>query len=199
MLVLSSPSGAGKTTISHELLALEPELELSISLTTRLQRESEKDGQDYHFIDSEEFARLAGNDELLEHALVFGNHYGTPKEPVESALRCGKDVLFDIDWQGTQQLLQFSRGDLATVFILPPSLKALEERLKKRAQDSLDVVTYRMSKAQQEISHWAEYEYVIINHDIKESVRQIQEILHAERLRKRRQPGLVDFIKTLHA
>jgi guanylate kinase len=198
MLILSSPSGAGKTSIAHHLLNLEPELELSVSATTRPKRESEESGRDYHFITSQDFDHLVAHGEFLEHAFVFDHHYGTLRQPVEQALNQGCDVLFDIDWQGTQQLAQVAPADLVTIFILPPSLKELEERLKTRAQDPPSVVAYRMSKAHEEISHWAEYDYVIINQDLQTSVQEIQKILHVERMKKRRQTNLVDFVKTLH-
>jgi len=198
MLILSSPSGAGKTSIAHRLLDLEPELELSVSATTRPKRDSEKSGRDYHFITSQDFDHLVEHGEFLEHAFVFDHHYGTLRQPVEQVLNQSRDVLFDIDWQGTQQLAQVAPADLVTIFILPPSLKELEERLKTRAQDPPSVVAYRMSKAHEEISHWAEYDYVVINQDLETSVQEIQKILHVERMKKRRQTNLVDFVKTLH-
>ena len=197
MLVLSSPSGAGKTTISRKLLGRDGNLSMSISVTTRPRRPGEVDGQDYHFIDATEFDRLVGANALLEHAKVFGNYYGTPRAAVESALAEGRDVLFDIDWQGTQQLAEKAREDLVSVFILPPSTRELERRLKERAQDSADEVARRMAKAADEMSHWAEYDYIIVNHDIDSSTRRVQAILQAERLRRERQVGLAEFVKTL--
>jgi guanylate kinase len=197
MLVLSSPSGAGKTTISRKLLERDGNLSMSISVTTRPRRPGEVDGNDYHFIDAAEFDRLVGADALLEHAKVFGNYYGTPRAAVESALAAGRDVLFDIDWQGTQQLAEKAREDLVSVFILPPSTRELERRLKSRAQDSAAEVTRRMAKAADEMSHWAEYDYIIVNHDIESSVRRVQAILQAERLRRERQVGLSEFVKAL--
>ena len=197
MLVLSSPSGAGKTTISRKLLEIDGNLSMSISVTTRPRRPGEVDGNDYHFLDAAEFDRLVGADALLEHAKVFGNYYGTPRAAVESALAAGRDVLFDIDWQGTQQLAEKAREDLVSVFILPPSTRELERRLKSRAQDSAAEVTRRMAKAADEMSHWAEYDYIIVNHDIESSVRRVQAILQAERLRRERQVGLSDFVKAL--
>jgi guanylate kinase len=197
MLVLSSPSGAGKTTISRKLLGRDGNLSMSISVTTRPRRPGEVDGQDYHFIAATEFDRLVGASALLEHAKVFGNYYGTPREAVESALSEGRDVLFDIDWQGTQQLAEKAREDLVSVFILPPSTRELERRLKERAQDSADEVSRRMAKAADEMSHWAEYDYIIVNHDIDSSTRRVQAILQAERLRRERQVGLAEFVKAL--
>ncbi len=197
MLVLSSPSGAGKTTISRKLLERDGNLSMSISVTTRPRRPGEVDGNDYHFIDAAEFDRLVGADALLEHAKVFGNYYGTPRAAVESALAEGRDVLFDIDWQGTQQLAEKVREDLVSVFILPPSTRELERRLKSRAQDSVAEVGRRMAKAADEMSHWAEYDYIIVNHDIESSVRRVQAILQAERLRRERQVGLSEFVKAL--
>ena len=197
MLVLSSPSGAGKTTISRKLLERDGNLSMSISVTTRPRRPGEVDGKDYHFIDAAEFARLVGAGALLEHAKVFGNYYGTPRAAVESALAEGRDVLFDIDWQGTQQLAETAREDLVSVFILPPSTRELERRLKARAQDSAAEVTRRMAKAADEMSHWAEYDYIIVNHDIESSTRRVQAILQAERLRRERQVGLSEFVKAL--
>jgi len=197
MLVLSSPSGAGKTTISRKLLERDGNLEMSVSVTTRPRRPGEVDGQDYHFIDAAKFDRLVGAGALLEHAKVFGNYYGTPRAAVESALAEGRDVLFDIDWQGTQQLAEKAREDLVSVFILPPSTRELERRLKARAQDSAAEVSRRMAKAADEMSHWAEYDYIIVNHDIESSTRRVQAILQAERLRRERQVGLSEFVKSL--
>ena len=197
MLVLSSPSGAGKTSISRALLKREPDLSMSISVTTRPKRPGEVDGRDYHFIDGESFGLMVNRGELLEHAKVFGNYYGTPRAPVEEALGNGLDVLFDIDWQGTQQLHEAARADLVAVFILPPSTRELEKRLKTRAQDSAMVVAERMAKAADEMSHWPEYDYVVINNDFDASVTQVRSILAAERLRRERQIGLGDFVKAL--
>ncbi len=197
MLVLSSPSGAGKTTITRALLQREQQLGVSISVTTRPRRPGEIDGVHYHFIDGAEFDRLVREDKLLEHANVFGNYYGTPREPVEAMLRVGQDVVADVDWQGTQQLQQSIRNDLVSIFILPPSLDALETRLRSRAQDAPDIVAKRMSKASDEMSHWPEYDYVIVNSVLEDSVRQVAEILHAERLRRERQIGLVEFVNRL--
>jgi guanylate kinase len=186
MLVLSSPSGAGKTTLSRRLLAVEPDVEMSVSVTTRPPRPGEQDGVDYHFITMAEFQRRSGNGDLLESAEVFGNGYGTPRAPVQAAIAAGRDVLFDIDWQGTRQLRQRSGNDLASIFILPPSAKALQERLVSRAQDAPDVVAKRMAKAASEVSHWDEYDYVIVNEDLDESLATIRAILSAERLRRTR-------------
>ena len=197
MLVLSSPSGAGKTTLSRRLLAKERGIELSISVTTRPKRRGEVNGRHYHFIDAKRFEAMARNGDLLEHADVFGNRYGTPRKPVEKALRAGRDVLFDIDWQGTQQLREKMPFDLVSVFVLPPSTRELERRLKSRAQDSAAEVGRRMAKAADEMSHWAEYNYIIVNHDIETSTRRVQAILQAERLRRDRQIGLSDFVKAL--
>lgn len=197
MLVLSSPSGAGKTTISRMLLEREENLALSISVTTRPKRPGEVDGVDYHFIDPTEFNLMLNRQELLEHAKVFDHYYGTPRVPVEEALSSGRDILFDIDWQGEQQLKQAARDDLVSVFILPPSTEELARRLRQRAQDPVEVVEARMSKAPDEISHWPEYDYIVINRDIDESVARVQAILSAERSRKDRQVGLPDFVKRL--
>jgi guanylate kinase len=197
MLVLSSPSGAGKTTISRRLLALEPELTMSVSATTRQKRPGETAGVDYHFVDPTEFGLMINRGEFLEHAKVFDNYYGTPREPVETVLRTGADILFDIDWQGTQQLAQSARDDLVSIFILPPSTRDLEIRLKSRAQDSAEVVAGRMAKAADEMSHWAEYDYIVINHDVGKSVGEVRSILIAERLRRQRQVGLPEFVKGL--
>ena len=197
MLVLSSPSGAGKTTISRRLLSLEPGLTMSVSATTRAMRPGEREGIDYQFVAIEEFRAMIERQAFLEHAKVFDNYYGTPRGPVEAALRHGADVLFDIDWQGTQQLAQNARDDLVAVFILPPSTRELEQRLKARAQDSAEVVAGRMAKAADEMSHWAEYDYIIVNRNIEESVAQVRAILTAERLRRQRQVGLPEFVKGL--
>jgi guanylate kinase len=199
MLVLSSPSGAGKTTISRKLLEREADLMLSISVTTRPKRPKERDGVDYHFIDQAAFDRMVRDGELLEHATVFGNAYGTPRATVAEALEQGRDVLFDIDWQGTQQLTEKARDDLVSVFVLPPSTQELERRLRARAQDPEDVLRGRMAKAADEMSHWAEYDYVIVNSDIETSVAEVQEVLHAERLKRERQKGLRDFVEVLRA
>ena len=197
MLVLSSPSGAGKTTISRRLLAEEPGSRMAVSATTRPRRPGEVHGQDYFFEDSEDFQLMVNRDELLEHAKVFGNYYGTPRGPVEDALSDGKDVLFDIDWQGTQQLEAKMRDDLVSVFIVPPSVAELERRLKTRAQDSDEVVAQRMSKAADELSHYPEYDYIILNDDVESSVASVRAILRAERLKRDRQIGLPDFMKRL--
>ena len=197
MLVLSSPSGAGKTTISRRLMALEPGLALSVSATTRPMRPGERDGVDYHFVDRTDFDLMVNRGEFLEYAKVFDHYYGTPRKPVERSLANGRDVLFDIDWQGTQQLAQSAREDLVAVFILPPSTRTLEQRLKTRAQDSADVVAKRMAKAADEMSHWAEYDYIIVNEDLDASVARVRAILTAERLKRQRQIGLAEFVKGL--
>jgi len=195
MLVLSSPSGAGKTAITRALLERDPDISLSISVTTRAPRPGEIDGVHYRFIDEAEFARLRGARALLEWARVFDHHYGTPRAPVEEALSAGRDVMFDIDWQGTQQLADAARDDLVSVFVLPPSAEELERRLHSRAQDSDEVIAKRMAKAGGEISHWAEYDYVVRNVDLSESVAAVEAILRAERLRRRRQTGLSEFVR----
>lgn len=197
MLVLSSPSGAGKTSISRQLLALNQDLQLSVSVTTRPQRPSEIHGKDYLFITEAEFLKHRDQGNLLESATVFDHSYGTPRGPVEQHLNEGKDVLFDIDWQGTQLLSQSARGDLVTLFILPPSWQELERRLRSRAQDSDEIVNKRMSKAHDEMSHWAEYDYVLINDNFEETVSRAQAILTAERLKRNRQLSLSDFIINL--
>jgi guanylate kinase len=197
MMILSSPSGAGKTTISRELLELEKNLSLSISTTTRPMRPGETNGKDYVFADMLDFKKMAERGEFLEHAKVFGNYYGTPRAPVEAALASGRDVMFDIDWQGTQQLVEKSRDDVVSVFILPPSWHDLEKRLHTRGQDGVDEIGKRMGKAADEMSHWAEYDYVIVNRDLKASIDAVQAILHSERLKRRRQIGLAEFVKGL--
>ena len=184
MLVLSSPSGAGKTTIARELLTRDPNLTMSVSLTTRAPRPGEEDGADYRFVSDEAFREMEEQDRLLEHAEVFGNSYGTPREPVEEALAAGGDVLFDVDWQGTQQLKRNARDDLVSIFILPPSFSELEDRLRRRAQDSEDVVRRRMAMARGEMSHWHEYDYIIINRDVEDSVASARAILDAERMQR---------------
>ena len=197
MLVLSSPSGAGKSTISRAVLDLEENITLSVSLTTRPPRKGEVDGRDYTFVDDREFEATVERDGFLEHADVFGYRYGTPREPVEAALRDGRDVLFDIDWQGTQQIAEKAREDLVRIFLLPPSIEELERRLRARAQDSAEVVRARMAKALDEVSHWAEYEYVVINSDLDASIADVRSILQAERRRRARQTGLTDFVNAL--
>ena len=197
MLVLSSPSGAGKTTISRDILSREPNLMMSVSATTRSKRPGEVAGTDYFFVDTVTFNLMVNRGEFLEHAQVFDNYYGTPRGPVEDALAAGRDVLFDIDWQGTQQLMENARNDLVTVFVLPPSTRELERRLRARAQDPDDVVAKRMSHAPDEMSHWPEYDYVIVNREIAASVAAVQAILAAERLKRERQIGLGDFVKSL--
>ncbi|HYA06250.1 MAG TPA: guanylate kinase [Xanthobacteraceae bacterium] len=199
MLVLSSPSGAGKTTVSRMLLRSDRRVELSISVTTRPKRRGEIDGRDYHFIDRARFDAMVKNRELLEWAEVFGHCYGTPRHPVIKALQAGRDVLFDIDWQGTQQLREKARDDLVSVFILPPTVRELERRLKRRAQDSKSVIGSRMAKAAGEMSHWPEYDYVIVNRDKAEAFAEVKAILAAERLRRERQIGLSDFVRALQA
>lgn len=197
MLVLSSPSGAGKTALSRKLLESDGNLSLSVSVTTRPKRPGEVEGVDYFFTDPVEFNIMVNRDQFLEHAKVFDHYYGTPAAQVEAKLARGQDLLFDIDWQGTQQLRQKAGDDLASVFILPPSTRELERRLKTRAQDSAHVVAGRMSRAAEEISHWAEYDYIVINDNFDECLANLTAILRAERLKRSRQNGLVDFVKTL--
>lgn len=198
MYVLSSPSGAGKTTITRALLEKNKDLIISISATTRAQRASETHGEDYHFVDIPEFNRMVDNGEMLEHAKVFGHYYGTPRDTVEAALAMGQDVIFDIDWQGTQQLREMARDDLVTVFILPPSARELENRLRNRSKDTLETDTQirdRMAKSTDEMMHYSEYDYVLINSDIDLTINQAQMILDAERLKRRRLIGLSDFVR----
>ncbi len=197
MLVMSSPSGAGKTTIARALLQRDAEITMSVSATTRSPRPGEVDGKDYHFIDVERFRSMVEAGEFLEHARVFDNYYGTPTPPVEAAVRSGKDVLFDIDWQGTQQVAQNARADLVSIFILPPSVEELERRLHTRAQDSAEVVKKRMSKAADEMSHWREYDYIVVNTDLETSIASVQSILRAERLKRDRQAGMAEFVGKL--
>ena len=197
MLVLSSPSGAGKTTISREILANDQNIEMSVSMTTRPRRRGEVDGKDYNFTDMENFNLMVNRREFLEYAKVFDNYYGTPAAPVMDVLVSGRDILFDIDWQGTQQLSEKPGDDLVSIFILPPSMKDLEHRLKTRAQDSSEVVSHRMEKAADEVTHYAEYHYIIVNYDVADSVAKVTAILTAERLRRERQIGLGEFVKGL--
>ncbi|MEI8396609.1 MAG: guanylate kinase [Rhodospirillaceae bacterium] len=197
LLVLSSPSGAGKSTICKKLLATDDALSMSVSVTTRSPRPGEIDGKDYRFVDHPTFERMVAAEEFLEHALVFGNHYGTPRAQVTAELLAGRDVLFDIDWQGTQQLAQSAERDLVRVFILPPSAEELERRLRGRAQDSEEVIARRMAKASDEMSHWAEYDYVIVNDNLDLCFDRVQMILQTERLKRRRQVGLAELVKRL--
>jgi guanylate kinase len=197
MFVLSSPSGAGKTTLSRLLIERMPGLKMSVSATTRPKRPGEVDGRDYLFIDQARFKEMVKRNELLEWATVFDNSYGTPRVPVETALSSGQDVLFDIDWQGTQQLREKARADVVSVFILPPSATDLEKRLHSRAQDSDAVIRSRMSRATHELSHWAEYDYIVVNHDVDEAFAEVQSILKAERLKRERRTGLTTFVREL--
>ena len=199
MLVLSSPSGAGKTTLSRKLLETHPDIVMSVSVTTRPRRAGEVDGRDYHFIDAARFEAMKHGGELLEWAHVFGHSYGTPRHPVDEAIAQGRDVLFDIDWQGTQKLRELARSDLVSVFVLPPSIEELERRLHSRAQDSDAVIAGRMAKAVDEMSHWAEYDYVVINRDLDHAFADVEAILAAERLKRDRQTGLSTFVRGLQA
>jgi len=197
MFVLSSPSGAGKTTITRALLKNNADLEISISATTRQRRPGEVDGQDYYFVDIPQFNAMVEAGEMLEHAKVFNNYYGTPRQPVEEALNRGNDVIFDIDWQGTQQLREIARDDLVTVFILPPNAKELERRLRARAQDPEETIRHRMDKAADEMTHYSEYDYVLINNNVDHAIQQAQHILDSERLKRHRIAGLSDFVRGL--
>ncbi len=197
MVVLSSPSGAGKTTLTRRLLAENTDMTMSVSATTRPPRSGERDGEDYYFVTKTRFAELEEQGEFLEHAKVFDNHYGTPRGPVEEALMQGQDVIFDIDWQGAQQLTQAAPYDLVKIFILPPNMRELEKRLRTRAQDSDAVIAKRMSKSEAEISHWAEYDYVIVNEDIETALQELLSIVRSERMRSRRQMWLGGFVKSL--
>jgi guanylate kinase len=197
MFVLSSPSGAGKTTLSRLLIERMPGLKMSVSATTRAKRPGEVEGRDYLFVDKARFEEMVKRNELLEWATVFDNRYGTPRAPVEAALSKGEDVLFDIDWQGTQQLREKARADVVSVFILPPSAPDLEKRLQSRAQDSHEVIRGRMSRASHEMSHWAEYDYIVINHEVDAAFAEVQSILKAERLKRERRTGLTGFVRDL--
>lgn len=200
MYVMSSPSGAGKTTITRALLKQNKDVTISISATTRQRRAGEVHSQDYFFVNKEDFSNMVDNGEMLEHAKVFDNYYGTPRGPVEDALSSGKDVLFDIDWQGTQQLAEIAREDLVTVFILPPSREDLEKRLRNRSRDTRETeedIRGRMAKAADEMSHYLEYDYVIINSDVNEAIQKAQLILDAERLKRHRAMGLSSFVRDL--
>jgi guanylate kinase len=197
MFVLSSPSGAGKTTLSRLLIERTAGLRMSVSATTRAKRPGEVDGRDYWFVDKTGFEQMAKRGELLESAIVFDNRYGTPRAPVEAALAAGQDVLFDIDWQGTQQLREKARADVVSVFILPPSATDLEKRLHTRAQDSDAVIRGRMSRATHELSHWAEYDYIVVNRDVDDAFAEVQSILKAERLKRERRTGLTEFVRAL--
>lgn len=197
MFVLSSPSGAGKTTITRALLKNNPDLVISISATTRQRRPGEVDGQDYYFVDIAQFNAMVEGGEMLEHAKVFNNYYGTPRQPVEEALARGQDVIFDIDWQGTQQLREIARDDLVTVFLLPPNAKELERRLRARAQDNEETIRHRMDKASDEMTHYSEYDYVMINNNVELAIQQAQLILDAERLKRHRTVGISDFVRGL--
>ena len=197
MFVLSSPSGAGKTTIARRLLAEDAEIAMSVSVTTRPMRPGEVEGRDYHFVGDDAFVRMVEDGEFLEWAEVFGHHYGTPKAQIKAGLKDGQDFLFDIDWQGTQQLYQRMETDVVRVFLLPPSIGALERRLRSRATDSEDVIESRMARARAEISHWDGYDYVVVNDDVEACFAEVQSILRAERLRRARQTGLVDFVREL--
>lgn len=199
LFIISSPSGAGKTTLARRLLAADSGIEMSVSVTTRAPRPGEQDGVDYHFVDRDRFETMKSRGELLEWARVFDNYYGTPRQPVEAAIAAGKDVLFDIDWQGAQQLSEKLKGDVVLVFVLPPSGNVLEDRLKSRAQDSAEIVARRMAAASAEISHWAEYDYVIVNTEIEKSAAAVQSILVAERLKRDRLLGLSDFVRDMQS
>ena len=197
MVVLSSPSGAGKTTLTRKLLEDHPDMAMSVSATTRAPRPGEVEGRDYFFIDKTRFGELEAAGEFLEHAKVFDNYYATLRGPVEEALSQGRDVVFDIDWQGAQQLTQAAADDLVKIFILPPNMRELEQRLRTRAQDSDSVIVKRMSKSEAEISHWAEYDYVIVNEDISTALDELKTIVKSERMRRRRQMWLGGFVKSL--
>jgi guanylate kinase len=198
LLILSSPSGAGKSTLSRKLMAWDPTMRFSISATTRAPRPGEQDGREYHFHDRQRFEDMVAQGEMLEHAEVFGNLYGSPKAPVQVAMEAGTDTLFDIDWQGGQQIKQAMRDDVVSIFILPPSIAELDRRLRGRGQDSEQVIAGRMAKSRDEISHWAEYDYVLVNDDLEQTFDRLKAILTAERLRRERQPHLSAFVRALN-
>jgi guanylate kinase len=198
LLILSSPSGAGKTTLSRKLMAWDPTMRFSVSATTRAPRPGEEDGREYYFRSRSEFEGMVRTGEMLEHAEVFGNFYGSPRGPVEAAMQAGTDTLFDIDWQGGQQIKQAMRGDVVSIFILPPSIAELDRRLRSRGQDSDEVIAGRMAKSRDEISHWAEYDYVLVNEDLEATFESLKTILTAERLKRERQPHLSAFVRTLN-
>ncbi|WP_265571683.1 guanylate kinase [Sphingomicrobium nitratireducens] len=197
LIVLSSPSGAGKTTISRRLMAADPTITMSVSATTRPPRPGEADGRDYHFVTDAEFERLVDEGELAEWAYVFDHRYGSPKDPIKDALKAGRDILFDIDWQGTQQLRSAFGNDLVSIFILPPSMEELHRRLRDRQTDSEDVIQGRMRRAAGEIGHWGEYDYVLINESVEDCLAEVQSIITAERMRRNRRPYLTDFTRNL--
>ena len=200
LIILSSPSGAGKSTLSRKLIEWDDTITFSVSATTRTPREGEVDGQDYHFLSDKEFQRDVANGDMLEHAHVFGHHYGSPRAPVQTAIEAGRDVLFDIDWQGAQQIQHSSLGKhTLSIFILPPSIKELHRRLTTRGQDAPDVIARRMRKSWDEISHWADYEHVLINDNLDETEERLKSIISAARLKRLQQPGLNAHVKALHA
>ena len=198
LLILSSPSGAGKSTLSRKLMAWDSDLRFSVSATTRSPRSGEVDGREYYFKSRADFESMVQGGQMLEHAEVFGNFYGSPRGPVEAAMAQGRDTLFDIDWQGGQQIKQAMRGDVVSIFILPPSIAELESRLRGRAQDSEEVIAQRMAKSQSEISHWMEYDYVIVNRDLETAFGELVTIVQAERLKRDRQPHLAEFVRGLN-
>jgi guanylate kinase len=198
LLILSSPSGAGKSTLSRMLMVWDPTMRFSVSATTRSPRPGEQEGREYYFRDRQTFEAMVKSGEMLEHAEVFGNFYGSPRAPVQAAMEAGTDTVFDIDWQGGQQIKQAMRGDVVSIFILPPSIAELDRRLRSRAQDSEAVIAGRMAKSRDEISHWAEYDYVLVNEDLDRTFEQLKTILSAERLKRERQPGLSAFVRTLN-
>jgi len=199
LIILSSPSGAGKSTLARRLMAWDPSIRFSVSATTRAPRPGEVDGREYHFRTREAFEAMVSAGQMLEHAEVFGNLYGSPRAPVEEAMARGQDTLFDIDWQGGQQIKQAMREDVVSIFLLPPSIAELERRLRSRGQDSDEVIRSRMAKSEAEISHWAEYDYVLVNRDLDACEADLRTILTAERLRRIRQPGLAAFVRQLNA
>ncbi len=198
LLILSSPSGAGKSTLSRMLMQWDPTMRFSVSATTRAPRPGEADGREYHFRSRADFDAMVAADDMLEHAEVFGNMYGSPRAPVEAAMKAGIDTVFDIDWQGGQQIKQAMRGDVVSVFILPPSINELDRRLRSRGQDSDAVMAGRMAKSRDEISHWAEYDYVLVNDDLEQTFGHLTTVLEAERLRRERQPALSEFVRRLN-